>query len=83
MKDYLQDRGQGKESQEKKSWELEPEEKARIQSETAVIAKRFREQEEQQKQVPIQEIQQGNMQQGQIPQQMPQQPMQDFGGMEL
>lgn len=70
-------------SQEKKSWELEPEEKARIQSETAVIAKRFREQEEQQKQVPIQEIQQGNMQQGQIPQQMPQQPMQDFGGMEL
>lgn len=77
--------------QEKKSWELEPEEKARIQRETAEIAKRFREQEEQQKQVPTQEMQQGNMQQGdftqmqqgQIPQQMPQQPMQDFGGMEL
>ena len=78
-------------SQEKKSWELEPEEKARIQRETAEIAKKFREQEEQQKQVPTQEIQQGNMQQGdftqmqqgQIPQQIPQQPMQDFGGMEL
>ena len=47
-------------SQEKKSWELEPEEKARIQRETAEIAKKFREQEEQQKQVPTQEIQQGN-----------------------
>lgn len=78
-------------SQEKKSWELEPEEKARIQRETAEIAKRFREQEEQQKQAPAQEMQQGNiqqgdftqMQQGQIPQQIPQQPMQDFGGMEL
>lgn len=70
-------------SQEKKSWELEPEEKARIQRETAEIAKRFREQEEQQKQAPIQEIQQGNMQQGQIQQQIPQQSIQDFGGMEL
>ena len=78
-------------SQEKKSWELEPEEKARIQRETAEIAKRFREQEEQQKQTPTQEMQQGNiqqgdftqMQQGQMPQQIPQQPMQDFGGMEL
>ena len=78
-------------SQEKKSWELEPEEKARIQRETAEIAKRFREQEEQQKQAPAQEMQQGNiqqgdftqMQQGQMPQQIPQQPMQDFGGMEL
>ena len=76
---------------EKKSWELEPEEKARIQRETAEIPKRFREQEEQKKQVPTQEIQQENMQQGdftqmqqdQIPQQMPHQPMQDFGGMEL
>lgn len=71
---------------EKKSWELEPEEKARIQRETAEIAKRFREQEEQQKQAPTQEMQQGDytqIQQGQIPQQMPQQPMQDFGGMEL
>lgn len=78
-------------SQEKKSWELEPEEKTRIQRETAEIAKRFREQEEQQKQAPTQEKQQGNiqqgdftqMQQGQMPQQIPQQPMQDFGGMEL
>lgn len=65
--------------------------KARIQRETAEIAKRFREQEEQQKQAPAQEMQQGNiqqgdftqMQQGQMPQQIPQQPMQDFGGMEL
>ena len=80
-----------KQVQEKKSWELEPEEKARIQRETAEIAKRFRKQEEQQKQAPTQEMQQGNMQQddytqiqqGQIPQQIPQQPMQDFGGMEL
>ena len=78
-------------SQEKKSWELEPEEKAKIQRETAEIAKRFREQEKQQKQVPTQEIKQGNMQQGdftqiqqgQISQQIPQQPLQDFGGMEL
>lgn len=39
---------------EKKSWELEPEEKARIQKETAEIAKRHREQQEQQKQEPSQ-----------------------------
>lgn len=71
---------------EKKSWELEPEEKARIQRETVEIAKRFREQEEQQKQGSPQEMQQGDytqIQQNQIPQQIPQQPMQDFGGIEL
>lgn len=41
---------------------------------------------EQQKQASTQEMQQGDytqIQQGQIPQQIPQQPMQDFGGMEL
>lgn len=72
--------------QEKKSWELEPEEKTRIQRETAKIAKRYREQEEQQKQGSPQEMQQGDytqIQQNQIPQQIPQQPMQDFGGIEL
>ena len=71
--------------QEKKSWELEPEEKIRIQRETAEIAKRYREQEEQQRQAPTQDLQQGDfqpMQQG--PVQPPiQPPMQDFGGMEL
>ena len=48
----------GKE-QEKKSWELEPEEKTRIQKETAKIAQKHREQQEQQKQVQNQELQQG------------------------
>lgn len=43
---------------EKKSWELEPEEKGRIQKEAAQIAEKYMEQEEQQKQVPIQELQQ-------------------------
>ena len=67
---------------EKKSWELEPEEKARIQRETVAIAKRFREQEEQQKQAPTQEIPQGDytQMQQQVP---PQQPLIDMGGMEL
>ena len=61
-------------------------EKARIQRETVEIAKRFREQEEQQKQGSPKEMQQGDytqIQQNQKPQQIPQQPMQDFGGMEL
>lgn len=43
---------------EKKSWELDPEEKGRIQKEAAQIAEKYMEQEEQQKQVPIQELQQ-------------------------
>lgn len=66
----------------KKSLELEPEEKARIQKETAEIAKRFREQEEQQKQAPAQKLQQSDytQMQQQIP---PQQPPIDMGGMEL
>lgn len=67
---------------EKKSWELEPEEKARIQKETAQIAEKYREQEEQQKQEPTQELQQGDY--TQIQQQVPpQQPSIDMGGMEL
>lgn len=72
--------------QEKKSWELEPEEKTRIQRETAEIAKKYREQENQQSQVPSQTLQQDDfqpMQQGQIQQPMPQQAMPDIGGMEL
>lgn len=47
---------------EKKSWELEPEEKARIQKQTAEIAKRHREQEEKQKQSPAQELQSQGLQ---------------------
>lgn len=43
---------------EKKSWKLDPEEKGRIQKEAAQIAEKYMEQEEQQKQVPIQELQQ-------------------------
>ena len=69
---------------EKKSWELEPEEKARIQRETAEIAKTYREQEKQKSQMPVQTLQQG--QDGQVlqEQQPPvQQPMMDMGGMEL
>lgn len=67
---------------EKKSWKLEPEEKARIQKETAQIAEKYREQEEQQKQEPTQELQQGDY--TQIQQQVPpQQPSIDMGGMEL
>lgn len=67
---------------EKKSWELEPEEKARIQKEKAQIAEKYREQEEQQKQEPTQELQQGDY--TQIQQQVPpQQPSIDMGGMEL
>lgn len=85
--------------QEKKSWELEPEEKTRIQKETAKIAQKHREQQEQQKQVQNQEPQQGqaNKQGGEFQQEnteqlqqgqaqvpvQPQQPMMDMGGMEL
>lgn len=67
---------------EKKSWELDPEEKERIQKETTQIAEKYREQEEQQKQAPIQELQQGDytQMQQQVP---PQQPSIDMGGMEL
>ena len=71
---------------EKKSWELEPDEKARIQKETAQIAQEHREQEEQQKQVPIQQEEYQNAQniaqpvQQQIP---PQQPPIDMGSMGL
>lgn len=69
---------------EKKSWKLEPEEKARMQKETAQIAQKYREQEEQQKQTPTptQELQQGDY--TQMQQQIPsQQPPIDMGGMEL
>lgn len=83
--------------QEKKSWKLEPEEKARIQKETAEIAKRHREQQEKQKQEPQQEFGQNqeNIQQTQQVAQEgqernqeqtpipPPQPMMDRGGMEL
>lgn len=43
---------------EKKSWKLETAEKERIQKETAQIAEKYMGQEEQQKQAPIQELQQ-------------------------
>ena len=49
-------------TQEKKSWELEPEEKARIQKQCAEVAKKYREQGEQQKQTPTQELQHNNTQ---------------------
>ena len=63
------------ETGEKKSWELEPEEKARIQRENAEIARKHREQQSQQNR------EQGDVQmiQGQVPQQ----PIEDMGGMEL
>ena len=41
---------------EKKSWELEPNEKIRIQKETDELAKRFREQDNRQKHSPMQEM---------------------------
>ena len=71
---------------EKKFWKLEPDEKARIQKETAQIAQKHREQEEQQKQIPLQQEEYQNGQniaqpvQQQIP---PRQPTIDMGGMEL
>ena len=75
-----------KKQREKKSWELEPEEKARIQKETAKIAQKYREQEEQQKQVPLQqaEYQNGPNIDQPVQQQIPlQQSTTDMGGMEL
>lgn len=63
------------ETGEKKSWELEPEEKARIQRESAEIAKKHREQQPQQNQ----EQGDAKMIQGQVPQQ----PIKNMGGMEL
>lgn len=71
---YL-DRQQKTETGEKKSWELEPEEKARIQRESAEIARNHREQQPQQNQ------EQGDttMVQGQVQQQ----PIEDMGSMEL
>ncbi len=45
---------------EKKLWELDPEEKIKIQRKTVEIAKKFREQEEQQRQIPPQELQQSD-----------------------
>ena len=100
QKGYSLQTKQGKaQVQEKKSWELEPEEKTRIQKETAKIAQKHREQQEQQKQVQNQEPQQGqaNKQGGEFQQEnteqlqqgqaqvpvQPQQPMMDMGGMEL
>ena len=83
-------------TKEKKSWELEPEEKAKIQRESAKIAQKHREQQREEK-TQNQELQQdqpskqqdvaqqGDMQpinQEQIPIQS-QQPMMDMGGMEL
>ena len=67
-----------KSSKEKKSWELEPDEKARIQRESVEIAKKYR---EQQKQQPQKNQEQGDTQiiQGQVPQQ----PAMDMGDMEL
>lgn len=70
--------------QEKKSWELEPEEKAKIQRETAEIAKKHRDQQEQQAQQT--QVQQQNQEQANpqmIQGQVPQQPVMDMGGMEL
>lgn len=63
------------ETGEKKSWELEPEEKARIQRESAETARKHREQQPQQNQ------EQGDttMVQGQVQQQ----PIEDMGSMEL
>lgn len=75
-----------KKQKEKKSWELESDEKARIQKETTQIAQKHREQEEQQKQVPIQQEEYQNVQNIAQPvkQQIPtQQPPIDMGGMEL
>lgn len=94
--EYKEQQGETRQQQskEKKSWELEPEEKTRIQRETAEIARRHREQAEQQRQ--SRTLQQGNnqqengyeysidqtIQQGQVPPQQPP-PMMDTGGMEL
>lgn len=72
--------------EERRSWELEPEEKARIQKETIKIAEKYREQEEQQNQIPLQQREYQNDQniaqsmQQQIPEQ--QSPI-NMGDMEL
>ncbi len=65
----------------KKIWELEPDEKIRIQRKSAEIAKKYREQQSQQTQTQQQNQEQGDAQiiQGQVPQQ----PIVDMGGMEL
>ena len=67
-------------TEEKKSWELEPNEKARIQRESAEIARKYREQQNEQ-QTQQNQVQQGDIQmiQGQVPQQ----PVMDMGGMEI
>lgn len=73
-------------TEEKKSWELEPEEKARIQKVTAQIAEKHREQETQQKQIPLQQQEYQNGQNIAQPMQQPipaQQPPIDMEGMEL
>lgn len=70
----------------KKSWELEPEEKARIQKETVQIAQKHREQEEQSKQVTLQQKEYQNAQNIVQPVQQqitPQQSSIDMGGVEL
>lgn len=82
--EYIEQQNQMKQK-EKKSWELEPEEKARIQKETAQIVQKHREQE-QQKQVPLQqeEYQNGQNITQPVQQQIPtQQPPIDMGEMEL
>lgn len=71
---------------ERKSWELAPEEKARVQRETDEILRKHSEQVEQQRQAPDQDLQQEDfqqMQQGQATPQIQQPSTQDFGGMEL
>ena len=86
---YEKSKTSSSQSKEKKSWELEPEEKARIQKETTEIAKRHREQEEkqmQEQQQNVKQTQQNVQNQGDaqmIQGQIPQQPMMDMGGMEL
>ena len=67
--------------QEKKIWDLEPEEKSRIQKETAETAKMYNSKQDRQTQAMQQEIQgQSNNMQSQIP---VQQPAVNMGGMEL
>lgn len=70
---------------EKKTWELEPGEKVRIQKETVEIAKQHREKQEQQVQQPTLEASQEQPQaDSQVMQgQVPQQPIMDVGGIEL
>lgn len=65
--------------EEKKSWELEPDEKTRIQRESVEIAEKHREQQDKQPQQQNQEQVETQMIQGQAPQQ----PIRDMGDMEL